>query len=358
MDEFGSPLTLLPERKMDWRSLVTSYGLQALAVLFLVNIGILLPSTIKLVNPSVAEVIQLMDVPKPQRPAVRPPKELMPPPPKVETPQIEEPKLVADLKIVKPMKQIKPVPELDTKAPEVKAPDVSKVLPSNPDEGKVKIVHTNTAMSTGSQATPTIAQRPASQVQTGGFGDPFGIKGVGKAGAHLVVSQGGAGSSFDLPVGPGYGNGSGGKNGAKGIIPSTGFGNGIATGNSNSNGGGGGGKKVVVADSGLNQKVVEAKKVAAVEEAPKTTPVKIISKPNPVYTDEARQLKLEGDVTLQVAFLANGECQVLKVVRGLGHGLDEAATRAAQQIKFSPATANGQPVDQTATIHVVFQLAY
>src|SRR5208282_4819580 len=139
---------------------------------FLVNIGILLPSTIKLVNPSVAEVIQLMDVEKPQRPAVKPPKELMPPPPKMETPQlIEEPKLVADLKIVKPMKPIKtPEPE-ETKAPDVKAPDVSKVLPSSPDAGKVKIVHTNTAMSTGSQATPTIAQRPASQVQTGGFGD-------------------------------------------------------------------------------------------------------------------------------------------------------------------------------------------
>jgi TonB family protein len=357
MDDFGSPLTLLPERKANWRSLITSYGLQALAVLFLVNLGILLPSTIKLVNPSVAEVIQLMDVPKPQRPAVRPPKELMPPPtPKMETPQLEEPKLVADLKIVKPMKPVKtPEPE-ETKAPEVKAPDVSKVLPSNPDAGKVKIVHTNTAMSTGSQATPTMQQRPASQVQTGGFGDPFGIKGVGKAGAHLVVSQGGAGSSFDLPQGPGYGNGSGGKNGAKGIIPSTGFGNGIATGNSNSNGGGGGGHKVI-ADTGLNTQVAEVKKLAVVEEKPKTTPVKVLSKPSPAYTEEAKKLHLEGDVTLEVTFQANGECQVLKVVRGLGHGLDEAAARAAQAIKFNPATSNGQPVDQTATIHVVFQLA-
>jgi len=358
MDELGAPLTLLPDRKTNWRSLITSYGLQALAVLFLVNLGILLPSTIKLVNPSVAEVIQLMDVPKPQRPAVRPPKELMPPPPKVETPQLEEPKLVADLKIVKPMKPVKTIEPEETKAPEVKAPEVSKVLPSNPDAGKVKIIHTNTAMSTGSQATPTIAQRPASQVQTGGFGDPFGIKGVGKAGGHLYASQGGAGASFDLPVGPGYGNGSGGKNGARGIIPSSGFGNGIATGNSNSNGGGGGGKKVVVADTGLNQKVEDVKRVAVVEEKPKTTPVKVISKPTPAYTEEGRQLKIEGAVTLEVAFLASGQCQVLKVVRGLGHGLDEAATRAAEQIRFNPATSNGQPVDQTATINVLFQLAY
>jgi TonB family protein len=48
----------------------------------------------------------------------------------------------------------------------------------------------------------------------------------------------------------------------------------------------------------------------------------------------------------------------VRVVRGLGHGLDEAAIRAAQQIKFNPATSNGQAVDTTATIHVVFQLAY
>jgi len=45
-------------------------------------------------------------------------------------------------------------------------------------------------------------------------------------------------------------------------------------------------------------------------------------------------------------------------VRGLGHGLDESALRAAQQIKFKPAQRDGRPVDSSATVHILFQLAY
>jgi len=48
---------------------------------------------------------------------------------------------------------------------------------------------------------------------------------------------------------------------------------------------------------------------------------------------------------------------VLQVVRGLGHGLDEAATAAAQKIRFKPAQRDGRPCDMTATVHIVFQLA-
>jgi len=49
---------------------------------------------------------------------------------------------------------------------------------------------------------------------------------------------------------------------------------------------------------------------------------------------------------------------VNRVVRGMGHGLDEAATAAAGKIRFKPALRNGSPVDSTAVVHVVFQLAY
>jgi hypothetical protein len=48
---------------------------------------------------------------------------------------------------------------------------------------------------------------------------------------------------------------------------------------------------------------------------------------------------------------------VLRVVRGLGHGLDDNAVKAAQQIQFKPATRNGQPADSTVFLHIVFQLA-
>jgi len=49
---------------------------------------------------------------------------------------------------------------------------------------------------------------------------------------------------------------------------------------------------------------------------------------------------------------------VNRVVRGLGHGLDEAAAAAANKMHFKPALRNGQAVDSTAIVHVVFQLAY
>jgi hypothetical protein len=47
---------------------------------------------------------------------------------------------------------------------------------------------------------------------------------------------------------------------------------------------------------------------------------------------------------------------VIRVVRGLGHGLDESAARAATQIQFKPAHANGKPVNYRATLHIVFRL--
>ena len=77
-----------------------------------------------------------------------------------------------------------------------------------------------------------------------------------------------------------------------------------------------------------------------------------------MYTQEARDLKLEGQVLLEILFTADGHVLVQRVVRGLGHGLDEAAQAAASKMRFKPAMKNGQPVDSTAVVHVVFQLAY
>jgi TonB family protein len=87
------------------------------------------------------------------------------------------------------------------------------------------------------------------------------------------------------------------------------------------------------------------------------TPVEILFKPKPAYTPEARQLGIEGEVLLDVMFGASGEIHVLRVIRGLGHGLDESAQRAAQQIRFNPAKKDGQPYDSNAVVHIVFALA-
>jgi TonB family protein len=93
------------------------------------------------------------------------------------------------------------------------------------------------------------------------------------------------------------------------------------------------------------------------EVAPRVKPAEIISKPTPAYTDEARKLHIEGEVLLEVVFEGSGSIRVLRVVHGLGHGLDESAIKAAQQIRFSPAQKDGQPVDFNGVLHIVFQLA-
>jgi TonB family protein len=86
-------------------------------------------------------------------------------------------------------------------------------------------------------------------------------------------------------------------------------------------------------------------------------PVEITFKPRPVYTEEGRQLKIEGEVLLDVIFSATGEVHIVKVERGLGHGLDESAVRAAEKIQFKPALKDGHPADFEAVLHIVFQLA-
>ena len=78
-----------------------------------------------------------------------------------------------------------------------------------------------------------------------------------------------------------------------------------------------------------------------------------------MYSAEALKLNLEGEVLLDVIFPASGdEVHVNRVIKGLGHGLDEAAVRAAEQIKYKPALSSGHPVDFPAVIHIVFQMAY
>src|SRR3954470_4414039 len=86
-------------------------------------------------------------------------------------------------------------------------------------------------------------------------------------------------------------------------------------------------------------------------------PVEILCKPTPAYTPEARALKLEGEVLLDVEFAASGSVAVLQVVRGLGHGLDEAAATATKQIRFKPAQTAGRAITFRTTVHIVFRLA-
>jgi TonB family protein len=215
----------------------------------------------------------------------------------------------------------------------------------------VKAVVTNVF---GSSAAPTLpSNTPSAKVQTGGFGDPNGVapNPNARTGKLTMASVG----SFELPIGAGTGNGTGGATGKKGTIASAGFGNGVATGNGGGGRGYGAGQVQTTAFTQAAP-VAEAPR-RRIEEVAPLTPVSIVSKPSPSYTDEARKLKVEGEVLLKVVFTSTGEVRVLGVIRGLGHGLDESAIQAAQRVRFQPAQRNGQPVDSQATLHIVFQLS-
>jgi TonB family protein len=100
-----------------------------------------------------------------------------------------------------------------------------------------------------------------------------------------------------------------------------------------------------------------ARSSAAVVTRPIDRPVEIVFKPTPEYTDDARSAHIEGIVTLHLEFSATGDVRVLNVVRGLGHGLDEAAERAALRIRFKPAQSDGRAVDSRATVYITFRLS-
>jgi TonB family protein len=95
---------------------------------------------------------------------------------------------------------------------------------------------------------------------------------------------------------------------------------------------------------------------AVVRHGPIDLPVEITFKPSPDYTEEASALKVEGVVSLEVVFCASGEIRVLRVIDGLGHGLDERAAGAARRIRFRPARSGGVAVDLRTTLHITFRV--
>lgn len=104
---------------------------------------------------------------------------------------------------------------------------------------------------------------------------------------------------------------------------------------------------------------VEARPAAKLEPVDdRSAALEILDKPRPVYSEEGRKLKLEGVVVLEMSFSVDGQPRVLRVLRGLGHGLDKNAMEAAMGIRFRPALEHGRPVDTVALVRIEFQLAY
>src|SRR5580693_8494084 len=342
-------LEMLPEGESRMGRVGISLVLQVAILGFFVAIPIFFPERLKAVLnqqvvPLAMPVTEIPTAPPP--PAVMKAKVEPPKPAPVEIKlNPKQPHIFVQQKVLQPK-----IEKVEVKAPELTpAPVIQSQIVDQSNQPKRPREEVKMAMD-GSAATPTTTKLAPKDVQTGGFGDPNGLPGKGDPNKTTNVNRAGLQA---LPGGPGYGNGTGGDKGARGVVASSGFGNGIA------NPPQGGGKQGSVQSSGFaNQTVVSdaPKKKASADSG--TSQVDILSKPRPEYTAEGRALKLEGDVVIDLVFLANGSVQVNHVVSGLGHGLDESAVQAAQQIKFKPAKRDGEAVDFPARVRIEFRLAY
>jgi TonB family protein len=154
--------------------------------------------------------------------------------------------------------------------------------------------------------------------------------------------------STDPSSGPGTGNGIGTGQGG-GIGPGEGGGLGpgrggnIGGGDFNAGGGGPGG-----GGGGDYSRIFTGKEV--------TSKARLISKPEPQYTEDARKNQITGTVVLKVVFSSSGQVTNIRTVSGLPYGLTERAIGAARQIQFVPATKDGHAVSMWMQLEYSFTL--
>ena len=74
------------------------------------------------------------------------------------------------------------------------------------------------------------------------------------------------------------------------------------------------------------------------------------------YTEEARQRGISGDVVLEIVVRRDGSVGDLKILQGLGGGLNDRAVQAVRQWRFAPAQRLGAAVDVIVEVAVEFKL--
>jgi len=303
-----STQVLLPDAPSRWRSFGTGLLLQFFAVFVLVTIPILFPDKFEPVRHYLVSVLTRPELPKVK---LHLKTTMVAPRPQPVAPELSEATPAPRIYLPAAAPVAKPVTSRRSE-PSAVTPEVASVIASP------------APLPLPALAVPTLV-RPRDEVHTGIFG---------------ANDESGPSNSANS------GHGRGGVVNAK-------FSDGRADGVV-------GGTDRRVASSGfLDSRATSAdpKPKKELPSAPAITPVKIVLKPRPTYTAEARSRKIEGEVVLKVIFAASGNVQVLSVVSGLGFGLDESAENAAARIQFQPAKHDGQPVDVTATVHIVFELA-
>ena len=84
--------------------------------------------------------------------------------------------------------------------------------------------------------------------------------------------------------------------------------------------------------------------------------LRVISKPEPQYSEAARHAGVTGTVVIRAIFSSEGEVKHILVTRALGYGLTTQAVKAARRIKFQPAVKDGEPVSMYINLEYNFNL--
>jgi len=331
-----------------------SIGLHGLLLFVLILVPLLAPQSIRL---RFNETF-IVPPPPPRKVDVTPIK-LPPLPKKITRPQ---PEIIAEKIPVIPPKpvlreperpRVEPIPKPVAPAVAVKSAMFdAKPAPVAPPPPPPVVTNVFSTTAPAAAAAPT----PARVAESAGFGIVSANSVNRSAKPELAVAAG-----FGDAGGGSGGSSQGGRSGRSQVAGVVGgFEGGVPGGTGTRPGGGSGGRGTVAAAGFMaSADAPKAPTRNAVRTAAETEkPVEILSKPRPDYTDEARKMRIEGEVLLRVLFKSSGEARVMEVVRGLGFGLNENAIRAAEQIRFKPAQRGGESVDSTATVHIVFQLAY
>jgi TonB family protein len=85
-------------------------------------------------------------------------------------------------------------------------------------------------------------------------------------------------------------------------------------------------------------------------------PPSLIHEVRPDYTEQARQRSVEGEVVMEIVVRRDGSVGDVRVLQGLGHGLDERAVQAVRQWRFSPAQRKGIAVDVMVEVAMEFRI--
>lgn len=209
------------------------------------------------------------------------------------------------------------LPQADLRIPQVVAPDPNPPVIKNP----------SLPMPATLDADPVLFPPDTRQLT---YGDPKSRSTTPSSGPG---SGGGIGTGQGGGVGPGSGGGYGPGQGGN-----TGGGDRNEGGGGPGGGGGGTDYNRIFSGREVNSKA------------------RVLSKPEPTYTESARKNQITGTVVLRAVFSSSGAVTNIHAVSGLPDGLTERAISAAKQIRFVPATKDGRPVSMWMELQYNFNL--